>query len=192
MGLTRTCEVTMKFVRLLVLSFLMMIGATSAAASTILYGTQLSFYHEFLGTQYWAEDFTVGPGVEIAPGPNNPNRPRYYTIDIEEDRLTFEMGPYNFNPNFGFNGIVITDVLDNAPDFLSGSIVTNSFANSPGISVSENEIRIDFSAAGISNNQTVVIEFEIAPVPLPASASMLAIVVAGGFCFSRYKRRARA
>ena len=45
---------------------------TTATASTILHGTQLSFHHEFLGNQYWAEDFTVGAGVEIAPGPNNP------------------------------------------------------------------------------------------------------------------------
>jgi len=178
----------MNFVRLLVLSFFMMIGATSAAASTILYGTQLSFYHEFLGNQFFAEDFTVGPGVEISPGPANPAAARYYTIDIEDDRLTFEMGPYNFNPNFGFNGIVITDVLDNAPSFLAGSIVTNSFANSPGISVTENEIRIDFSAAGISNNQTVVFEFDIAPIPLPASAPMLAGAISVGFLFVRRRQ----
>lgn len=182
----------MKFARFLVLSFVFSIVATSSVASTILYGTELRFFHEFRGNQFFGEDFTVGAGVEIAPGPANPNAARYYTIDIEQDRLTFEMGPYNFNPNFGFNGIVIQDVLDNAPSFLAGTIVSNSFANSPGISVSENEIRIDFSSAGISANQTVVFEFEIAPVPLPASAPMLGLALGAGFLIARKRQKNRA
>lgn len=181
----------MKLKSLIFAAFAAIAMGTTASASTILHGTQLSFHHEFLGNQYWAEDFTVGAGVEIAPGPNNPNAARYYTIDIEDDRLTFQMGPYNFNPNFGFNGVVISDVLDNAPSFLSGTIISNTFANSPGITVTDDEIRIDFSTAGISNNQSVVFEFEIAAIPLTSS---LAFMVAGigGLAVARRKTATKA
>lgn len=181
----------MKLKSLIFAAFTAIAFGTTATASTILHGTQLSFHHEFLGNQYWAEDFTVGPGVEIAPGPTNTNRPRYYTIDIENDRLTFEMGPYNFNRNRGFNGIVIRDVLDNAPSFLSGSIVSSTFSGTPGITVTADEIRIDFSTAGLSRGQTIEFEFEIAAIPLTSSFAFMAAGL-GGLAVVRRKSRLKA
>lgn len=153
---------------------------SSAAASTILHGTQLSFHHEFLGNQLFPEDFSVGPGVEITVAP-------FYTVDIEDDQLTLDLGPYYFTQNNGFNGIVIRDLLDNAPSFLSASVVSNTFANSPTFSITEDEIRIDFSTTGTTPNGTAVIQFEIAPIPLASSFAFLATGIGGIVAMRRRK-----
>jgi len=181
----------MKFIRLIAVSLFASMVATSASAATILYGKEFSFHHEFRGGQYWAQDFVVGDGIEVAPGPNNPNRPRYYSIDISDNELRFEMGPYNFNNNFGFNGIVLRDTTDNLPDFRSITLLSENFSGTISTSVSENEFRIDFGASGTGANRTAVFEIEVAPVPLPATAPMLALALGGGFYLAR-RRKAKS
>lgn len=178
----------MKFVRLIAVSLFASLVATSASAATILYGKEFSFHHEFRGTQYWAEDFVVGDGVEVAPGPTNPNRPRYYTIDISDNQLRFEMGPYNFNQNFGFNGIVLRDTTDNLPDFRSITLLSENFGGTISTSISENEFRIDFGASGTGAGRVAVFEIEVASVPLPGSISMLALAIGGGFVLARRRK----
>lgn len=178
----------MKFVRLIVVSLFASLVATTASATTILYGKEFSFHHEFLGNQYWAQDFVVGDGVEVSPGPTNPNRPRYYSIDISQNQLRFEMGPYSFNQNFGFNGVVLRDTTDNLPDFRSITLLSENFGGTISTSITENEFRIDFGASGDGRNRVAVFEIEVAPVPLPGSISMLALALGGGFVLARRRK----
>jgi hypothetical protein len=173
----------MKLNRIAASAILLFFFGTTASASTILHGTQLSFHHEYNGNQFWAQDFTVGAGVDVTVGP-------YYTIDIEDDQLTFEMGPWNFTQNNGFNGFVIRDLLNNAPSFLSASLISSSFPGQPGITITEDEIRFDFSTTGSTANGTAVFEFEIAPVPLTSSLAFMAMGI-GGFAVVRRRQKLR-
>lgn len=149
-------------------------------------GETVRFHHIFHSTEFFAQDITGGPGVEVS---------EFFTFDLDGLFFQLTLNPgVNFNTSLGVIGPVITDTADTLPAILGVELVFSTFESAPIVTWTENQIVTDFSQSGELPATTARFEVTFGPeaeVPLPAGGALAAAALAALAAVSRRKGRGR-
>jgi PEP-CTERM motif len=123
--------------------------------------------------------FTVGAGVETV---GNVEGVTSLPVDVTDDTLTIELDTILASPTWNvasFNGIVFTlgspGTLGIVSAVVDGATTLGGFDNSR-LSVTNDQIRIDWNGLAYSNGVKVVADFHFVPEPSTLSLIVLGLV----------------